>query len=76
MSDYGADFAGLRDARYGIGFHWTTATVPATGDPLPFEEAVEWFDVPGSVESAAPSGSRAFKKRLLAADAQPAGKAA
>jgi hypothetical protein len=31
--------------RYGIGVHWTAQTVPRHGSPLPFQQAVDAFDV-------------------------------
>jgi len=52
-----ADFALLRDTGYGVGFHWTTATLPAGGDPLPFEAAVERFDVPAFVDQVVSTGA-------------------
>jgi len=52
-----ADFSLLRDTGYGVGFHWTTATLPAHGDPLLFEEAVERFDVPRFVEQVVETGA-------------------
>jgi len=35
----------LAKCRYGIGVHWTAQTVPRNGKPLPFQKAVEAFDV-------------------------------
>ncbi len=52
-----ADFAKLRDTKYGIGFHWTTWTVPRTGEPKPFEQAVEDFDVDAFVRQAVEAGA-------------------
>lgn len=40
-----ADFAPLRDGKYGVGFHWTTWTAPKTGELTDFEDAVNHFDV-------------------------------
>jgi hypothetical protein len=57
MSYRRADFAPLRDTVYGVGFHWTTATVPREGDPLPHEEAVAAFDVGAFVEQAVEMGA-------------------
>jgi alpha-L-fucosidase len=34
----------LAKCRYGVGVHWTAQTVPRTGSPLPFQQAVEAFD--------------------------------
>jgi len=50
MSYQRADFSPLRDTLYGVGFHWTTATLPREGEPLPYEQAVEQFDVAAFVE--------------------------
>jgi alpha-L-fucosidase len=33
----------LAKCRYGIGVHWTAQTVPRSGEPLPFQEAVDRF---------------------------------
>lgn len=52
-----ADFGKLRDTKYGIGFHWTTWTAPKTGEPKPFEEAVEGFDVDAFVRQAVEAGA-------------------
>jgi alpha-L-fucosidase len=35
----------LAQCRFGIGIHWTAQTVPRRGTPLPFQEAVDAFDV-------------------------------
>lgn len=35
----------LAKCRYGIGVHWTAQTVPRHGKPLPFQKAVDAFDV-------------------------------
>lgn len=51
------DFSPLRDTGYGIGFHWATWTAPKTGDPLPFPEAVERFDVDSFVNQAIETGA-------------------
>lgn len=45
-----ADFNTLRNTGYGIGVHWTTETVPAKGNSLSYEEAVNAFDVKSFVE--------------------------
>jgi len=57
MSYQRADFAILRETGYGIGFHWTTATVPPDGDPVSYEEAVLAFDVPAFVAQAVATGA-------------------
>ena len=57
MSYQRADFAVLRDTTYGIGFHWTTATMPREGEPKPFDEAVAAFDVGAFVEQAVEAGA-------------------
>ena len=35
----------LAKCRYGVGVHWTAQTVPRHGSPLPFQKAVDVFDV-------------------------------
>jgi len=58
MSSYKrADFAPLRDTVYGLGFHWTTWTAPREGELLPFDEAVERFDVGAFVQQAVDCGA-------------------
>lgn len=52
-----ADFAPLRETGYGIGVHWTTRTMPRTGDPLPFGQAVEAFDVDAFVQQVVETGA-------------------
>jgi len=52
-----ADFAPLRETGYGIGFTWSAMTLPHTGNPLPFPEAVEAFDVDAFVDQAAEAGA-------------------
>jgi len=52
-----ADFTPLRETRYGMGFHWTTWTWPRQGEPKPFPEAVEAFDVRALVETARAAGA-------------------
>lgn len=52
-----ADFAPLCDTGYGVGCHWTTATVPREGDPAPYEEAVAAFDVDAFVAQAVEMGA-------------------
>ena len=43
--------------RYGIGFHWTAQTVPRSGPPRPFEEAVDRFQLDRFIESIEESGA-------------------
>jgi alpha-L-fucosidase len=50
MSYQMADFAPLAESGYGVGLHWTTATMPREGEPVPYEQAVAQFDVPRLVE--------------------------
>lgn len=58
MTDYiRADYAPIRDTVYGIGFHWTTWTLPKEGEPVGFEEAVETFDVDRFVQQAVDTGA-------------------
>lgn len=52
-----ADFGPLAATKYGIGFHWTTWTAPQTGEPLPFEAAVDAFDVDAFVAQAVECGA-------------------
>ena len=52
-----ADFAPLRDSLYGVGFHWTTATLPRSGEPLPYPEAVARFDVDAFVAQVVAMGA-------------------
>jgi hypothetical protein len=52
-----ADFSSMRRCIYGVGFHWTTETMPQHGDALPFADAVEAFDVPAFVEQATETGA-------------------
>ncbi len=40
----------LARCRYGVGVHWTAQTVPRRGSPLPFQRAVDAFDVKKFVE--------------------------
>ncbi len=41
----------LAQCRFGVGFHWTAQTVPRRGAPLPFQKAVEAFDVKAFVDT-------------------------
>lgn len=52
-----ADFGPLAATKYGISLHWTTWTMPRTGEPLSFPEAVEAFDVPALVDIARRTGA-------------------
>ena len=40
-----ADTRWFRKARYGLMFHWTSQTVPRSGTPKPYADAVRDFDV-------------------------------
>ena len=52
------DFAPLRETGYGIGFHWTTWTLPQGGRPVkPFAQAVDDFDVDAFVAQAVEAGA-------------------
>ena len=58
MAEYKkADYGPLRDAVYGVGFHWTTWTIQKDGSRLPFQEAVERFDVKAFVDQAREAGA-------------------
>ena len=52
-----ASFEPLRRTKYGIGFHWTTWTLPREGEPVSFPEAVAAFDVPAFVDQAQRCGA-------------------
>ena len=41
----------LAACRYGVGVHWTAQTFPLAGEPLPFREAVEAFDLESFVDN-------------------------
>ena len=47
----------LAKCRYGIGVHWTAQTVPRHGAPLPFQEAVDAFDVKRFVDQLTCAGA-------------------
>jgi hypothetical protein len=47
----------LAKLRYGIGVHWTAQSVPRQGSPLPFQEAVDAFDLKGFVEQVRYAGA-------------------
>lgn len=57
MSYQRADFEALRCTGYGVGVHWTTASVPAAGEPLAYPDAVEAFDVDAFVDSVRDMGA-------------------
>jgi len=57
MSYQRADFTPLRELGYGIGFHWTSETMPREGRALGFAEAVDNFDVDAFVSQAAATGA-------------------
>lgn len=44
-------------ARYGLCFHWTTWTMPRRGEPLPFEQAVNAFQVERFADMVQQSGA-------------------
>jgi len=52
-----ASFEPLRRTGYGVGFHWTTWTVPRKGKPLAFPDAVEQFDIAAFVQQAVATGA-------------------
>ena len=47
----------LAKCRLGIGVHWTAHTVPRSGPPLPFQKAVDAFDVSRFVDSLVVAGA-------------------
>jgi len=47
----------LAKCRFGIGVHWTAQTVPKKGPPLPFQEAVDAFDVKRFVDAMVHAGA-------------------
>lgn len=47
----------LAKCRYGIGVHWTAQTVPRHGAPLPFQKAVDAFDVKKFVDQVVYAGA-------------------
>lgn len=47
----------LAKCRYGIGVHWTAQTVPRSGDPLPFQQAVGSFRLRDFVEQVRYAGA-------------------
>lgn len=55
-----ADTQWLIEAKYGLMFHWTSQTVPATGEPKSYAKAVEDFDVPRFVDMVEQCGAGAI----------------
>ena len=47
----------LAKCRLGIGVHWTAQTVPKQGTPLPFQKAVERFNLEGFIQAVEYSGA-------------------
>jgi hypothetical protein len=47
----------LAKCRFGIGIHWTAQTVPRSGPPKPFQEAVDAFDLDGFVQAVECTGA-------------------
>jgi len=47
----------LAKCRFGAGIHWTAQTVPRSGQPKPFQEAVDAFDLDGSIKSVEYTGA-------------------
>ena len=47
----------LAKCRYGVGVHWTAQTVPRKGPPLPFQKAVDAFDVKRFVDGLVYAGA-------------------
>ena len=47
----------LAKCRYGVGVHWTAQTAPRHGSPLPFQKAVDAFDVPKFVDQLTYAGA-------------------
>ncbi len=47
----------LAGSRYGIGVHWTAQTVPREGQPLPFQKAVDAFDVKKFIDALVYAGA-------------------
>jgi hypothetical protein len=47
----------LARCRLGIGVHWTAQTVPRSGTPLPFQKAVEAFDLDGFLAAVEHTGA-------------------
>jgi len=47
----------LAERRYGIGVHWTAQTVPRSGQRLPFQKAVDAFDVKRFIDALVYAGA-------------------
>ncbi len=47
----------LAESRFGIGVHWTAHTVPRKGSPLPFQKAVDAFQMDAFVDAVAHAGA-------------------
>jgi hypothetical protein len=47
----------LAKCHFGVGVHWTAHTVPRSGPPLPFQQAVAAFDVTRFVDSLVTAGA-------------------
>jgi len=47
----------LAACRYGVSPHWTAQTMPRKGPPLPFQQAVDAFDVPAYLDAVAATGA-------------------
>jgi len=52
-----ADARWMPRAGYGVMFHWTKRTMPRSGPPRPYAEAVEAFDVEGFADDVASTGA-------------------
>jgi len=61
MADAGsyevADTDWFASCPYGVSVHWTALTMPRRGDPAPFRETVEAFDVGAFAETIAATGA-------------------
>ena len=47
----------LANCRYGVGVHWTAQTVPRHGPPMPFQKAVDAFDVKKFIDDLVHAGA-------------------
>ena len=47
----------LAKCRFGIGVHWTAQTVPRSGQPKPFQKAVDEFDLDGFIAAVEYAGA-------------------
>ena len=47
----------LADCRYGLAVHWTAKTVPQEGPPLPFQEAVDAFNLKKFIDDVVDAGA-------------------